>query len=133
MELAVTMTATVTNPTPGDLLLSDAGDEVLLTDLASEVAQRLFVALQFFKGEWFLDQNEGVPYFQRILKKNPGDRVIRSIFSQVITRTEGVSRLLSFRYTIGRDRHMSIVFKALLEDGTTFSSTDYAQFLVGDV
>lgn len=124
------MKSTVTNPDVGDLMLGDDGDEVVLTQLDQEVAQRLFVGLQFFRGEWFMDGEEGVPYFQRILVKNPGDRVIRAIFSQVILLTEGVDRLLTFSYDINPQRQMSLRFSCLLKDGTVFRSTDYAQFLI---
>lgn len=133
MELAVCIKTTLANPTVGDLMLGDGGDEVVLEDIQPEVAQRLFVALQFFKGEWFLDENEGLPYFERILRKDPGDRVIRSIFGQVIEKCEGVERMTSFSYTVNRERKMSIRFACILEDGSTFRSTDFGQFIVADV
>lgn len=133
MELGVTMVATLKNPDLGDFMLGDDDDEVVLEALDQEVAQRLFVALQFFRGEWFLDEEEGAPFFERILVKNPGDRVIRSIFSQIIENTEGVEKLTYFTYSIDRERRMSVVFKCLLVDGTLFKSTEYARFVVADV
>lgn len=133
MELAITIKASVTNPNVGDLMLSDGGDEVVLENLQLEVAQRLFIALQFFKSEWFLDENEGMPYFERILVKDPGDRVIRSVFAQAIEKCEGVERMTSFSYTVSKERKMSIKFACVLADGSTFRSTDFAQFIVADV
>lgn len=133
MELGVTIKESATNPVIGDLMLTTTGDEVVLTELRLEVSQRLFIALQFFKSEWFLDENEGLPYFERILVKAPEDRVIRSVFAQVIEGTEGVERLQSFSYTIDRERKMRIQFSCILADGTLFRSTDYAQFIVADV
>lgn len=133
MELGVTIKESATNPVIGDLMLTTTGDEVVLTELRLEVAQRLFIALQFFKSEWFLDENEGLPYFERILVKAPEDRVIRSVFAQVIEGTEGVERLQSFSYTIDRERKMRIQFSCVLADATLFRSTDYAQFIVADV
>lgn len=130
MQLAVTIKATATNPNIGDLMLGDDGDEVVLDDLAAEVSQLLFVRLQFFRGEWFLDAEEGVPYFERILVKGVNDRVIRSIFSNIIEGTPGVHQLRSFQYTVGRDRKMSIQFVCSLDNGQVFRSSDYAQFIV---
>jgi hypothetical protein len=133
VELAITLKSTILNPDVGDFALDTDEDELVLEDLHLEVAQRLFIALQFFKGEWFLDEEEGAPYFERILTKNPGDRVIRSVFTQIIENTEGVERCTYFSYTISKERRMSIVFKAILEDGSTFVSTEYAQFYVADL
>ena len=31
------------------------------------VQQRLFIMLRTFMGEWFMDTEHGIPYFQRIL------------------------------------------------------------------
>lgn len=130
MELGVTMKSTLLNPDVGDLQLGTDGNIVVLTALDQEVAQRLFVGLQFFKSEYFMDSEEGMPYFQRLLVKNPGDRVIRAIFAQAILGTEGVDQLLSFSYDINKLRQLQIRFVCLLKDGTTFRSTDYAQFVI---
>lgn len=133
MELGITLKSTLLNPNPGDLALTETGEELVLNQLDLEVAQRLFVRLQFFKSEWFLDESEGAPYFERILVKNPGDRVIRSVFAQIIEGTEGVEKLAHFSYEVSKERKMSVIFKAKLVDGTTFTSTNYAQFIVADV
>lgn len=133
MELAFNLKSTLLNPAVGDLALSETGEELVHSDLAKEVAQRLFCRLSFFKGEWFLDETEGAPYFERILVKNPGDRVIRSVFAQIIEGTEGVDKLIFFNYTISPERKMSVTFKAKLVDGSTFTSTEYTQFIVADV
>jgi hypothetical protein len=133
MELGITLKSTLLNPNPGDLALTETGEELVLTRLDLEVAQRLFIRLQFFKSEWFLDENEGAPFFERILVKNPGDRVIRSVFAQIIEGTEGVAQLAYFNYNISSERKMSVIFKAKLVDGSTFTSTNYGQFVVADV
>jgi hypothetical protein len=128
MELAVTRTATLTNPDVGDLQLDDKGDVVLLTSLAEEVAQRLFVRLQFFAGEWFMDLNEGTPYYQSILRK-ASDSVVRSIFRQVIDGTEGVSEVQQFSYSVAQ-RNLTLRFRARLTDGTAFRSEDFGPFTI---
>lgn len=129
MELAVTTTTTPENPDAGDLALDDAGSEVLLTTLADEVAQRLHVRLRFFRGEWFLNLLEGVPYYEEILTLGPTDEVIRGVFSSVISETEGVAALVSLNYSIS-NRVLTLAFEARLEDGTTFSTSDYPPFVV---
>lgn len=132
MELAVAIKATVLNPTPGDLMLGEGGDEVVLTELKLEVAQRLWVAFNFFLGEWFLNLDEGTPWFQRVLGKGvqDRDRVIRAVLSQVILQTEGVSAINRFSYEVDRNRKMSFKFTCSLEDGSTFKSTEYGDFII---
>ncbi len=130
MELGVVTVTTEWNPDLGDLALDEAGLEVVHTSLADEVAQRLNVRLRFFRGEWFLNLLEGTPYYQQILVKAPSDRIIRTVFTAVILGTEGVLSLRSLEYTISAQRELSLVFEAQLQDGSTFSTSDYPPFVV---
>lgn len=131
LELAVTLTPDSNNPEVGDLFLTPQGTELLITDLGRAVAQRLTIRFNFFRGEWGLDLREGTPYYQTILKKAPSDRVIRSVFSQVILTTEGVVSIEQFAYAIDRvTRRLSLTFTAKLQNGETFRSTNYAPFIV---
>lgn len=63
---------------------------------ADEVGQRITQRLRTFLGEWFLNQNIGVPYFQEILKKNPNNRIVEAVFKREIIDTPGVIGLESF-------------------------------------
>lgn len=132
MELKVVLIVDLNNPDIGDLYLDDAGQEVLIpdSDLGSQVAQRVTVRFNFFLGEWFLDATEGTPWFQRIFVKGPSDRTVRTVLNQVIGETEGVAQVTQLLYQISRERKLSVQFKALLADGTTFDSTKYPQFQI---
>lgn len=130
MEFPVVLKATVNNPDVGDMQLSDNGDLVMVTDLSTEVAQRLQVAFNFFKGEWFLDLDEGTPWFQYILVKAPQDRVIRTVFTQLIANTEGVASVSKFAYSISKDRKISLSFECVLKDASTFSTANYTPFVL---
>jgi len=79
--------------TDGDLDFS-TGDLILL-EHPDDIAQHLRIRLRFFLGEWFLDQRIGIPYFEKILIKNPNEAVIRSIYRDVILTTPGVEALRS--------------------------------------
>jgi len=131
MEFACVLTASLTNPDVGDLQLTDEGDEVVRTELTDEVAQRLRVRLSFFKGEWFLNLEEGLPYYQSILVHGLKDKVVRAVFGDVIAQTPGVAQLLSLEWSVVKaTRAMSLSFKCKLEDGSTFVSTNYPEFIV---
>lgn len=130
MELGVVTKESILNPNLGDLALGANGDEVMISDLSTEVGQRLWVSFNFFLGEWFLNLDEGTPWFQRILGKGVGDRVIRAVLGQVILQCEGVAQLNRFSYEVSRQRVMTVRFTCTLEDGTTFKSTEFAPFII---
>jgi len=75
--------------------------------------QAVTTRLRLFKGEWFLNLNSGVPWYQRIFIKparlNEVDRIIRN----KILQTEGVSGLSSFDLSFdSTTRKLSVTFTA---------------------
>jgi hypothetical protein len=66
------------------------------------IAQRLRVRLQFFLGEWFLDQRQGMPYFQVVFVKNPDISLIQSVFRRAILQTPGVLAVKKLTTTFDR-------------------------------
>lgn len=130
MDLKLAVSVSVDNPVAHDLSL-DAGTVEVVTDLAEEVAQRLRIRLQFFKGEWFLDTREGIPYFQTVLVKGTSEQTIRAIFSQVVRSTAGILSLDTLTTSFAPpSRTLSLDFTATLEDGRTFTSSDFGPFIV---
>ena len=71
-----------------DLIFKD--NSFLLIDNAERVAQQIKIALLEWRGEWFLDSRDGIPYLEYILIKNPNKNHIRSILTTAITNVEGV-------------------------------------------
>ena len=51
----------------GDLDISKRGD----ISLGDSVAQKIRIRLLWFEGEWRWDTDEGLPYFDGLLVKNP--------------------------------------------------------------
>lgn len=89
-----------------DLLLTDGELSVVNGDLATvdgeaALRQDVLTALRLFKGEWFLDTDQGVPYFDKILgQKNISTAELRRILAPVVMGREGVVSLDSCRVTI---------------------------------
>ena len=134
MEVGVTVVTDLINPVPGDLRLGEDGDIVMVSTLIDEVIQRLTVRFEFGQGEWFMDLNQGTPWFQSIFGKGKRDALIRAVFTDIIEGTEGISRVLSIDYTLNKPtRELTLRFKALLTDGTTFNSEDFRPFVVSVV
>ena len=82
------------------------------------IAQNIKQRLWLFLGEWYLNRNAGVPYFQEILVKGPNQTRVESIFKATIVETRGVLDLLEFglEYDPQR-RRLSVNFTVRVESG----------------
>lgn len=92
---------------PIDLLLDDEGDLVLTSDLEfstglQAVAQGIRIRIQTFKGEWFLDLDHGVPYYQDLLGQKFNEIKARAAFRTAIITAPGVTELTTLGVTFDR-------------------------------
>lgn len=79
----------------------------------SQTVQHVRTRLRFFEGEWFLDLNEGLPYFQRILKKPFDMADVESLLKSEILGTQDVESLTRFESSFnGNTRKLTIEFDA---------------------
>jgi hypothetical protein len=84
-----------------------------LVDLAEQVGQSIRIRLLFFRGEWFLDTAEGVPFYEDIFVKNPNLGAIDAAIKERILGTEGVTELLSYSSNYDASgRKLEISFEA---------------------
>jgi hypothetical protein len=111
--------------TEGGDLYTGAGDVALTTGVAA-TTQRLRVKLRMFKGEWFLNTREGVPYFDRVFIKTPSLATVTAIFRGVILADPGVTELVSFTAQLETTtRDLLISFHATCVDGNPIVFTDF--------
>lgn len=82
------------DPTTGDLLLEHF--DLKLVDGRDQIAQNLAIRLRFILGEWFLDINAGVPYYDDFFIKAPNQIRIESLLKEEILDTPGIDQILSF-------------------------------------
>ena len=95
----------------GDLVIEN-GDVVIVDGLAA-IGQHVAMRLRSFKGEWFLDQNFGVPYLQEVLGKGTPATRLRAIFQEIILGTAGVVSVDSMELDYdGATRTLTIDFAA---------------------
>jgi len=93
---------------------------------ADIVAQRIDLRLSLFRGEWFDDEDAGVPYYQQILVSAPRSRLVESIFRQEILATEQVEAIKTFSMTIDKTtRSLALEFVAASEEGDVALSEVY--------
>lgn len=131
MDIKLTTAVDVENPIETDLELVN-GDFVWFVDPMAEAIQTLRARFEFFQGEWFLDKNEGTPWFQKLLGiKGLEDATIRLVFSKVILGSPGISSLDYL--SIGRneaERTYFPIFKARTIEGFVIDSSKLDPFVV---
>lgn len=80
------------------------------------VGQRLRIRLLSFQEEWFLNQEYGVPYWQRLLGMKPTKSAIDLIFQQEILDVRGVREITFFSSTF-QNRTYSLSFRVRVVTG----------------
>lgn len=94
----------------GDISFTAPGQESL--------AQRLNIKLRFFMGEWFLNMDFGIPYFQQIFVKPVVQYTIDAIFKSQILETPGVLELTSYTSSFDNvSRTFTLSFEVISEQG----------------
>jgi hypothetical protein len=100
----------------GDLAI--VNNELVLVIGADEVAQRVTQRLRTFRGEWFLNLDAGVPYYQEILVKNPSSTVVEGRLKAEIADTPGVLEIEIFKLEIDNvEREATIETRIISVDG----------------
>lgn len=86
---------------PVDLLLGPDNDLVIDTDLQlvygiAGIAQLCMIAVQMFAGEWFLDLDLGIPYWDQIFGQDPevAKLAARVGFRNALLGIDGVLEIL---------------------------------------
>ena len=110
-----------------DLSTGDAvfenGATPIVADTGDNVAQRLYIMLRTFAGEWYLNTEHGIPYFQKILGKKTTKEAINLIFQQKILEEEGVQEIIEFSSSLDSGRTYSMRFKVRAADSVVIVPT----------
>ena len=93
-----------------------------------EISQMLETRFKSFQGDWFLDLDQGMPYYQEIFLKSTTVTEIESIFLQVVAGTPGVLDIREFNLSLEPStRTLTIEFTVLTTDGVLDFSTEVTQ------
>lgn len=110
-----------------DVVFVNGGAPVTSTE-QDNVAQRLKITLQTFLGEWFLDTNVGVPYFESIFGKVVNKGSVDLILQNKILADAGVIEMVSFSSSVDTaTRVYSMTFSVRTSEGVT----DTQEFTLG--
>lgn len=107
-----------------DLAINNDGDlevknyDLQVVDSLDQTIQELIIRLRFFLGEWFLDIEAGIPYYQDFFVKAPNQIRIESILKNEILDTPGILELTSFKTEFDDPiRQYSVEFGATADEG----------------
>lgn len=89
-------------------------------DSVDATVQAVKTRLAFFQGEWFLDITAGIPWLQKILKKNVNPQEIASLIKTEILKTDGITGLTAFDLDFEPfPRTLNVSFQATTTQGDT--------------
>lgn len=102
-------------------LVIENGDLTLLDKEERVARQTLTINLLFFEGEWFLDIEHGIPYFQSILRKNVTKSVVDSLFRRAILSSYNITEILELTSSVNEDRYVINKLRATTVQGDIVS------------
>jgi hypothetical protein len=117
----------------GNLLLDDStwdlyleAGNLVVSSGHDAVRQAVNYRLLFFRGEWFMDENEGMPYWSDIFIKNPNLPAIREITRAKIAGTPGIDSVQSISLERDTGRTYKLSFVAKQYDDTLLVTDSFA-------
>lgn len=129
VTLALTLNVDPDNPVPGDLHLLNG--QIHFWDGFNAKWQKTIVLLKFVRGEWFLNIEEGIPYFTQILVHNPDSKAIVSLLRKALLASPGAVSVPVLTLTIDRpSRTATVNFQVVFDDSTVLTSADFPPFIL---
>ncbi len=114
----------------GDLDFS-TGNLRVEKSVAQCTAWKLSNLFTLFKGEWFRDTRQGVPYFQYVFVSNPNLSLIGNLFQQVIMSAPGVAAITDSALDYNpRARTLASSFTLTTNDGAVLVGGPGEPFLI---
>lgn len=99
----------------GDLRITRKGDIVL----GDSAAQKIRVRLLWFAGEWRWDVDEGMPYFENLLVKNPNIDYFESKVREKIFEVKEVTEVKNVAVTFDNKSREAVIRYIALTDMET--------------
>ena len=106
------------DPVTGDLVVTDDLEFISGVDGVRQGIQR---RLNLFKGEWFLDEDTGTPWYQDILGQKFSEIKVRDAMRTAILDTPGAGELISMNISFALTTR---VLTVSWEVSTLFDDTD---------
>ena len=110
--------------TTHDIVFDNSDTPSVTTDVRQDVAQRLKIKLSTYLGEWFLDMENGIPFYQRVFQKGVTKEIVDAIFQASIMEEEDVDSITFWESTFNQaSREYSCSFRVKARDIETNTVT----------
>lgn len=111
-----------------DLVINERGDLELLNEDSRVAQQTLKINLLFFKEEWFLNVDYGIPYLQTIFSKGANKLLIDSIIQNATLNSYNISSIETFESIIQNEEYHVTRLVAYTNEGSIVSITNQRIF-----
>lgn len=91
------------DPTTHDIVFENGS--IRFTNDGEITLQKIKNKLLFFKGDYFLDEEEGVDYLKYIFEKNVSDESIRTLFLSVLQTIPEITEIISLDIIRQKENH----------------------------
>ncbi len=88
------------------------------------IQQRISQVLKTIAGEWFLDLDFGLPYFEQVLVKNPNLPSVQDLFRRALLSVKGVSSVERLTLSLDTTQRTLTVSWVVLTDLGLLVGTD---------
>ena len=82
------------DPLTNDIVLDKRN--LIITSEKESLAQLCESRLLMFKGDYFLDKTEGIPYISQVFVKTSDKTLVDSFFKNTLLETEDVNSIISY-------------------------------------
>ena len=98
--------------------VGDLAEDFAVVDGMEAVRQRVLQHLRFTLGEWFLEPDEGVPYFDGLFADNTGVSLASQLIAAEVQRVDGVTSVQVARADLDSTiRRLSVELRVGTADG----------------
>jgi len=106
------------DPITKDLAITSTGNLRFTQTDTEYVAQKIETKLSFFIGEWWLNVDLGIPYYEQILVKNPDLNIVNGLFIRELNSIPEIVEIVSFNASFDTSaRKYSANFEVRIESG----------------
>lgn len=98
---------------------------------AEHTKNRISQRFKFFRGEWWFDPRQGIPYRRDVFVKNPNLLVVKALFQQVLKTTPGVKALIKSNLTLDKATRKLTYSWEVIGTNDERITGEHVEFLVG--
>jgi hypothetical protein len=118
------------DPTTWDVTFP-AGLLRMTQDPVEAAVQGARIKLQFWRGEWFLDTTQGVPYVQDVFVKPANFAQLEALFRRILTSVPEIDAVPVLSLMLDRETRALRVDWEIRVGARVVTSADYGPFVLG--